>query len=240
MPRYGLIGYPLSHSFSPGFFRDKFASLNILDHTYDLFPLEDLEDVKELIEIMDGINITIPYKQKVIPYLDDISPEAQKIGAVNCIKVIEGQSIGYNTDYYGFKSSLLDFLVEDTDLKALVLGQGGASLAVKAVLEDMGISYTPISRTKPYMTYDDLTLDIIKDHRLIINTTPLGMHPHTDSSPNIPYEGIGTKHFLYDVVYNPEKTLFLTRGEKLGASIKNGHQMLLRQAEKSWEIWTNK
>ncbi len=241
MNRYGLIGYPLSHSFSPGYFNEKFEKLGIVEsHTYDLFPLENLNDLSELIDLMQGLNVTIPYKEEVIPFIDELSPEAEKIGAVNCIKVENGKSKGYNTDYHGFKTSLIDFLAKDKNLSALVLGQGGASLAIKAALEDLGINYTPVSRRKPYLTYEELTTDIINQHRLIINTTPLGMYPNIDKCPKIPYDAISKKHFLYDVVYNPEKSLFLELGEKQGAEIKNGHQMLILQAEKSWQIWNNK
>ena len=238
MRQFGLIGHPLSHSFSPGYFKQKFIEHGIKDCRYDLFPLVNLDEVRELMSLVSGLNVTIPYKQDIIPFLDELSAEAREIGAVNCIKNVDGKFIGYNTDYFGFKESLLSFMGGATSgVRALVLGQGGASLAIKAALHDLDIEYLPISRSSPYKTYDELTSEDITTHHLIINTTPLGMSPYIDQCPDISYKDISTQHFLYDVVYNPEKTLFLTHGIKMGAKTKNGMEMLRLQADKTWEIW---
>lgn len=235
---YGLIGYPLTHSFSPSYFANKFKEDDIKGISYDLFPLENLDDLPFLMESLDGLNVTIPYKEEVIPFLDSLSEEAQAIGAVNCIKIEGGKSIGYNTDYFGFKKSLLGFLGEQKISKALVLGTGGASKAVCKVLIDLNITYQLVSRSKPYLTYDEIDEETLHSHHLIVNTTPLGMASFEQIAPKIDYNHITSKHFFYDLIYNPEKTLFLKCGLDQGASIKNGLEMLHFQAEKSWEIWT--
>lgn len=236
--KLGLIGYPLSHSFSPSYFANKFDTLGIEDSEYLAYSIDTIDKVEEIFDSgVTGLNVTIPYKEKVIPYLDELSEEAAEIGAVNTIKIIDGRKIGYNTDVHGFRSSLLAQLGSAKIEKALVLGSGGASKAVKFVLQKMGIETQIVSRSKSNLSYAKLTSDIMKDHRLIINTTPLGMYPNIDACPNLPYEALSEKHFLYDLVYNPEKTLFLMMGESAGSSIKNGNDMLVLQAEKSWEIW---
>lgn len=238
MKKYGLIGYPLSHSFSPSYFKDKFIKEGISFSRYDLYPLERLEQFWELpLDEISGLNVTIPYKEKIIPYLDELSEEADKIGAVNTIAFREGRTVGYNTDVFGFQESLLT-LIGDAALKALVLGTGGAAKAVCYVLDRLDIQYLMISRgNKGDMTYDELKKHHIEDHHLIINTTPLGMHPRIEECPDIPYKYLTYKHFLYDLVYNPEKTLFLNCGLNNHAKIMNGLQMLQLQAEKSWDIW---
>ncbi len=236
---FGLIGYPLSHTFSPKYFQEFFGVENIELATYDAFPIQDLTTIRDLLGTIDGLNVTIPYKEEIIPYLDHLSLEAKAIQAVNCIKVNQGKATGYNTDVYGFRTSLLNFLNGEYIRNALILGDGGAAKAVKYVLNQLDITYTTISRTKGDMSYTDLNDEIIRSSRLIINTTPLGMYPNVDNCPNISFNSINESHFLFDLVYNPEKTLFLRRGLAKGAKVKNGFEMLILQAEKSWEIWTN-
>jgi shikimate dehydrogenase len=237
--KFGLLGYPLSHTFSISYFKDFFDKSLIDWATYDSFPLETLEDLPDLLSVLSGLNVTIPYKELVLPYLDKISKEAENIGAVNCIKIQDGIKYGYNTDAYGFEVSLINLLEGYKPPKALILGTGGAAKAVEFVLNKLEIEATYVSRKIDYLNYTDLNKDIIDAHQLIINTTPLGMFPNIDICPEIPYDKISDRHFLFDLVYNPEKSLFLTHGEAEGAKIMNGYQMLILQAEKSWDIWTN-
>ncbi|MBI5915664.1 MAG: shikimate dehydrogenase [Bacteroidetes bacterium] len=246
MRRFGLIGYPLSHSFSPGFFSKKFEKEGLGHCRYDAFPLasiEELPDLPKKIPALEGLNVTIPYKEKVLPYLHRLSDEARSIGAVNVIKIRDGQLTGYNSDVYGFEKSLLDFLPSPypAGLKALVLGTGGAAKAVGFVLKKTGIDFRLVSRSgQPDMLrYEEISEEIFHSHRLIVNTTPLGMSPDVNSCPPIPYEWTGPGHFFYDLVYNPEKTTFLARAEAAGSRIQNGLSMLYLQAEKAWEIWNN-
>ncbi len=243
MRRFGLIGFPLGHSFSVGYFADKFAREAIVDASYENFPLETIEDLPALLrEKSDlcGVNVTIPYKRQVIPYLDALSEEARQIGAVNCIRIDRGRLTGYNTDAYGFRRSL-ETLIGTQRPDALVLGTGGASEAVRFVLESLGIRYRMVSRSagSDRLTYDELTREIVTEHRLIVNTTPVGMYPHTNEAPALPYDAIGEGHFLFDLIYNPAQTQFLAAGEKRGARTVNGAQMLIDQADKSWEIWNS-
>jgi len=236
--KLGLIGYPLGHTFSPSYFSTKFEELDMSDSEYLAYPIESIEDVNEVFKKgVNGINVTIPYKEKVIPFLDELSSEAFEIGAVNTIKIRDGRRVGYNTDAYGFEMSLKNLLGDAKVERALVLGTGGASKAIKYVLNKMDIEFTFVSRNEPYLTYSALDENIIDQNKLIINTTPLGMYPNVEECPEIPYPALTEKHFLYDLVYNPEKTLFLKMGELQGSSIKNGYEMLILQAEKSWEIW---
>lgn len=248
MRTFGLIGYPLEHSFSPSFFSKKFEKENI-NARYDLFPIEDISDFPKILKNypgLEGLNVTIPYKESIIPYLDDTSKEAKEIEAVNTIKITKKNSRsflkGFNTDVFGFYESLVNFLPTTTNIKALILGTGGAAKAVAWVLKKEGIRYNTVSRqsTLGDLNYNDLTGEIIKDHKLIINTTPLGMHPNTGQAPPIPYQHLTSHHFCYDLIYNPEKTTFLKESENQGAAIKNGLEMLQLQAEKSWEIWNSK
>ena len=244
---FTLIGYPLSHSFSKKYFTQKFAKENIPNHEYDLSPLENIASFPYLISSnpdLVGLNVTIPYKEKVLPFLDEISEEAEAIGAVNTIKIQDGKLMGYNTDVYGFEKSLLDFLQKrgrNLVENALVLGTGGAAKAVIFILKKLGIRPLTVSRNaeRGDLTYEDLDSVIFEECRLIVNTTPLGMLPRTDTFPKLPYERMNANYFLYDLVYNPEKTLFLAKGEEQGAAIKNGLEMLHLQAEKSWEIWNS-
>ena len=241
---YGLIGYPLGHSFSRKFFTDKFTAEGIGDCSYQNFPLESIEklpDMQAQNPGLKGFNVTIPYKQAVIPYLRFISEEAQEIGAVNCVKITPDGLAGYNTDAYGFSRSLLTLIGSERP-EALVLGTGGASKAVKYVLARLGIEYISVSRTegKDRVSYAQLTPEITAGHKLIINATPLGTFPNVDRYPEIPYDAIGNGHYLFDLVYNPPLTEFLKRGQHNGAAICNGYDMLVGQAEISWEIWTGK
>ena len=238
--KLGLIGYPLSHTFSPSYFAEKFTKLNIQNSEYLAYSIDEISKVTELFsEGVTGLNVTIPYKEQVIPYLDELSDEAKEVGAVNTIKIIDGRRVGYNTDVHGFKVCLLEQLQDTVVERALILGSGGASKSVRYVLDKLGIKNDIVSRREPYLTYGELNVDIINDHKLIVNTTPLGMYPDVDKCPEIPYEALTKKHFLYDLVYNPEKTLFLRNGESAGSNVKNGSDMLMLQAEKSWEIWTD-
>lgn len=238
MRKFGLIGYPLKHSFSPGYFADKFEKEGITDAEYKLYELEDISEFSDLSrEDMLGLNVTIPYKEKVVDYLQELSDEARQIGAVNTIKWENGRLKGYNTDCYGFEKSLTAFYGKLKPERALVLGSGGASKAVMYALQALGIDAQIVSRQSRYLNYSDLEASYFQGRTLIVNTTPLGTWPDINTAPNLPYELIRKEHFLYDLVYNPQKTLFLERGEKQGASVKNGYDMLKLQAEKSWEIW---
>lgn len=245
---FGLIGYPLSHSFSKRYFAQKFEKAGITDKFYDLFPLENIDLFPQLLvnnPNFAGINVTIPYKEQVLPFLDEIEADAAAIGAVNTIKFQDGKLIGFNTDVYGFEQSLLPLLNQKYDsqqsLKALVLGTGGASKAVVHALKKLNIEPVYVSRTAGdnQFIYSDLTKEIIEKHLIIVNTTPLGMSPNVDTCPNIPYEFLTENHLLYDLVYNPEITMFLQQGLDKKATIKNGLEMLHFQAEKAWEIWNN-
>lgn len=243
MKKYGLIGYPLSHSFSKKYFTEKFILESINDVVYDIYPLENIIELPGLLKrepSLCGLNVTIPYKEQVISYLDEMSPVVEKIGACNCIKIEDGKLIGHNTDVLGFERSLLKKL-KPSHSAALVLGTGGAAKAVQYVLDKHGISFLQVSRSKSANTisYEELDNEIISTHLLIINTTPLGMYPNTESAPPIPYEFIGDSHYLFDLVYNPVKTMFLKNGELQGAQTENGSDMLVDQAEGSWAIWNS-
>lgn len=237
--RFGLIGKKLGHSFSPSYFRQKFEEES-LDAEYVLYELEYIEKVGDILkEGINGLNVTIPYKSAILPFLNQIDTAAQEIGAVNCIHNSNGQLIGYNTDWLGFTQSLMENIGNERP-SALVLGSGGSSRAVQYSLKKLGITYTVVSRSENGIGYDTLNEAIIKSNHLIINTTPVGMYPETKVAPNIPYEYIDDQHFLFDLIYNPEKTLFLTLGFERGAQIQNGWPMLQYQAEASWKIWNRK
>lgn len=245
MRKFGLIGYPLSHSFSKKYFTKKFEKEGITDAKYELYSLESIDQLPQLISdnpSLIGLNVTIPYKEQVIQYLDAIDPKAEEIGAVNTIKIQEGKLTGYNSDFYGFKSSLMKFIgAQVIPKKALILGTGGSSKAVKAVLEDLGIEFQFISR-KPstdQFSYDEIfsSPHHLSTSSLIINTTPLGMSPMLESLPYLPYDQLTENHFLFDLVYNPMKTAFMQKGINAKCWVKNGLEMLHGQAEKSWEIW---
>ena len=243
MRRFGLIGRTLGHSFSARYFADKFQREGLADtHRYDLFELPEIECVEELIttEGLVGFNVTIPYKQQIIPYLDSLSTEARNIGAVNCVKIEpDGRLTGYNTDIDGIRLSL-DKLLGGVEIDtALVLGTGGASQAVQYVLAERNIPYSIVSRdsSKGNLTYDDLKVEITSSHHLIINSSPVGMYPHVDQCPDIPYELLTTDHYLLDLVYNPERTLFAERAAAMGVHTLCGLDMLYAQAESAWRIW---
>lgn len=244
MKKYGLIGYPLGHSFSKKYFAEKFQKEGIEGCEYELYELENIDIFRDLTSSnnLAGINVTIPYKQDVIPYLDRLDPStAGKIRAVNVIKFEEdGTKTGYNSDYYGFKTSLLEFLPH-TKFKALVLGTGGASKAIKVALQDLDIPFLSVSRTKTddSISYADITAEVYASHALIINTTPLGMHPNEGIAPKLPYEKTTENHYFFDLVYNPEVTEFMRLGAKNGGQTINGLDMLIGQAEAAWKIWNS-
>jgi shikimate dehydrogenase len=241
---FGLIGYPLGHSFSASYFADKFSREGI-DAEYRNFPLDDIRSFAGLVEQetgLRGLNVTVPYKQEIIPFLQSLSTSAEEVGAVNTITFVrsggELKLAGDNTDVIGFRRSLEENL-DSHHYGALVLGSGGSSKAVCKVLEKMGIAHTLVSRKrgKDRITYSDLDEEKMHRFPIIINTTPLGMYPHVDNSPDIPYEHLGPGHLLFDLVYNPALTRFLERGKNQGAKYVNGYDMLVYQAEASWEIW---
>jgi len=245
--QYGLIGYPLSHSFSASYFAKKFEKEKIKDCNYQAYEIDSIEKLPQLIVDIPnliGLNVTIPYKQSVFDYLIDIDEVAKNIGAVNTIKIdlTTQQLKGYNTDYYGFKQSLKPFL-ENNHQRALILGTGGASKAVCYVLKELNIDYLMVSR-KPEGTneiaYEDVNEYVMQHHQLIINTTPLGMFPKVGAKPELPYQYLTPQHLLYDLVYNPLETAFLKEGKQKGCITINGLDMLKLQAEKSWEIWNEK
>lgn len=244
---FGLIGQTVSHSFSKAYFDEKFFRDGLRDHRYELFPLGSISEVEGLIantKGLTGLNVTLPYKEKVIQYLDVIDAAAKEIGAVNVIKIEEGKLKGYNTDSAAFYETLERWLPKGTTFKALVLGSGGSSKAVQQALRKMQIEAKVVSREegKSNITYEYLNKNnkkILGECNLIINTTPLGMHPNTETMAPISMDNIGKQHFVYDLIYNPARTLFLQRAEMHGATIKNGLEMLHVQAEKSWEIWNS-
>lgn len=243
--KFGLIGYPLEHSFSPRYFARKFEREKI-QAEYALFPLRRLDELKQLITNhteLKGLNVTIPYKEEVIRYLNDVDEAAKAVGAVNTISIRRSPGNiflkGFNTDVYGFVQSLKNFIPGDSSMRALVLGTGGAAKAVRKALEQSGIAYLSVSRNadKRDICYDQLEEKIIRSYLLIINTTPLGMYPKVNEKPPIPYHLLSTRHYCYDLIYNPENTAFMKASKYEGAKTKNGLEMLHLQAEKSWEIW---
>jgi len=247
MRKYGLIGYPLEHSFSKKYFAEKFKNEGIKNAFYENYPLKNITELLKLIneeKELVGLNVTIPYKEEVIPFLDEIDSDAKEVGAVNVIKILRsGDKIklkGYNTDIYGFRESLKPFIVKDIN-QALILGTGGSSKAVAWVLEKLGVKVIFVSRSKKQgsITYRDITDNIIGATQLIVNTTPLGMYPNMENKPDIPYNLLSPSHILYDLIYNPGQTLFLKEGISRGCTVINGLTMLKLQAEKSWEIWNN-
>ena len=237
MHHYGIIGYPLLHSFSAKYFNEKFATEGI-DAEYSLYPMNELtnERVKELMNTLDGFNVTLPHKQAIIPFLERLDETAESIGAVNVVY----KHIGYNTDCLGFMESIRP-LIREYDQKALVLGTGGASKAACYGLKKLGISPTLVSRNpkEEMLSYNELTAKVMESHTIIVNCTPLGMFPDVNSCPDIPYELISARHLLFDCVYNPEETLFLRKGKEQGATSQNGMGMLIGQAKEAWAIWNN-
>lgn len=237
---YGLIGFPLGHSFSKRYFTEKFEKEQ-LDCRFDNFAIPEIEQLQQILRdnpALKGLSVTIPYKAQIIPFLHEATPEVQQMNACNSVRIRSGKLTGFNTDTIGFEQSLKKKL-QSYHTKALILGTGGASKAVEYVLGKLGIQYTLVSRTaKPgIVSYDMLDKQYISDTLLIINATPAGTFPDTETYPLIPYEGITSKHLLFDLVYNPAKTIFLAKGEERGASIQNGYDMLIAQAEASWKLW---
>ncbi len=237
MRHFGIIGFPLLHSFSAKYFNERFATEKI-EAEYSLYPMKELtnERMNELLDTLDGMNVTMPYKQAIIPYLEQLDETAEAVGAVNVVH----KRVGYNTDCIGFMESIRPLLGEN-DHKALVLGTGGASKAVCYGLKKLGLSPTLVSRTpkEGMLGYDQLTEELMNEYTVIVNCTPLGMAPEENTYPAIPYEWISARHLLFDCVYNPEETLFLQKGKAQGARIKNGMEMLFGQAKVAWKIWNN-
>jgi shikimate dehydrogenase len=255
MKQFGLIGYPLSHSFSKQYFTDKFEKLGLTDHSYELFPLENIADLPLLIADnpnLVGLNVTIPYKQSIIPFLDELDDTAKAVGAVNTIYLSPSPSpkregdkilVGYNTDVIGFAQSLKPLLHPHHE-RALILGTGGAAKAVAYVLKGLGIQYYFVSRQKQNLpnslTYSDLNEAVFNACKLVVNTTPVGMHPNADEAPALPYQYFSPQHLAYDAVYNPASTLFMQQAAQHGAHTVNGLNMLYMQAEAAWNIWNTK
>jgi shikimate dehydrogenase len=243
MRLFGLIGYPLSHSFSQKYFTEKFRKEEIYGCTYLNFPIPAIDELTDMINTnpgLEGLNVTIPYKEKVISFLDDFSDLVKDSRACNCIKIKNNRLIGHNTDIPAFEKSFIKNL-GPVHQKALVLGTGGASKAVRYVLDKLNIPFTVVSRSpgKNEICYEDISGDILTEHKIIINTTPVGMQPDVLKSPSLPYSYISREHYLYDLIYNPPVTVFLDMGQKNGAIVKNGLEMLEIQAELSWQIWNS-
>ncbi|MFI3268910.1 MAG: shikimate dehydrogenase [Rikenellaceae bacterium] len=243
MRKFGLIGEHLPHSFSGKYFAGKFRREGIEGCEYSLYELAAIDELEQLLSStpeLEGFNVTIPYKQQVIKFLSSLSPEAEAVGAVNCVKrEADGALVGYNTDVVGLRSSLLDLLSGERPTRALILGTGGAALAAEYILRELDIEYKLVSRQggEWRLNYSEVTPDVISDNKLIINATPLGTYPNTSTAPEIPYEALTSNHYLFDLVYNPPLTKFLESGQKQGAKVKNGSEMLIGQAEAAWMIW---
>jgi len=242
MRQFGLIGRNISYSFSQSYFTEKFKNENIVDCIYNVFDLKEIEEVEKVFntENLVGFNVTIPYKQEIIPYLDELSAEAKAIGAVNTVLIKDGKRIGHNTDCYGFHHSILP-LLQQNHTKALVLGNGGAAKAVFYILNLLNIDFKIVARnpTENQLSYEEIDENTLNDYPIIINCSPVGTFPSIEKSPLLPYQFISAKHLLYDLIYNPPLTKFLEFGQKKGAIVKNGHEMLILQAEKAWKIWNN-
>ncbi len=242
---FGLIGYPLSHSFSKSYFERKFEKEGLDDCRFENFSISSISDLINQVILgnpgLEGVAVTIPYKQAVLPLLHSVAGIPEGLRACNCIKIRDGKLFGFNTDYIGFQESFKTGL-RPHQKQALILGNGGATASVIFVLQRMGIGYKIVSRQlhngSDYV-YEEITGDIIKQYHLIINTTPLGMYPNTDTCPPLPYNAISSQHYFYDLVYNPELTLFLQKGKEKGATVKNGADMLEIQAEENWRIWNS-
>jgi shikimate dehydrogenase len=242
---YGLIGYPLTHSFSQKYFTEKFSRENISDCRYLNFPMPDITELPALLRLhpgLKGLNVTIPHKTAVMSFLQEVDEEAKAIGAVNCISIEEGKLTGYNTDATGFRQSIKPFL-ESQHERALILGTGGASRAVYHVLKQIGIDCYFVTRNKSTsshtqsFSYEELNEHIMHAFRLIVNCSPVGTFPDTESCPPLPYQHLGSSHLLYDLVYNPPETMFMKEGRRYGATAINGYSMLQLQAEAAWQIW---
>lgn len=249
MKLYGLIGFPVQHSASPAIFSQIFSEAGQKDCEYRLFPLENIRELPALIRNFPdirGLNVTIPHKKSVIPLLDELDQRSREIGAINVIQILRDTGktrlVGFNTDYFGFSGSFREFIRDTSGLQALVLGSGGGSRVVQYSLAEMSIPFRVVSRSTNVgsLVYEDLDEELISTHKIIINTTPLGMSPGVDLFPEIPYQFVGKDHFLFDLIYNPTETLFLKKGKEKGAQIKNGLEMLHLQAARAWEIWNRR
>jgi len=243
MKLYGLIGYPLGHSFSKQYFTEKFEREGLKDCFFDAFPIKTITEFNNVLDTnpdLKGLGVTIPYKEQVLPFVDELSEEVRFIGATNSIKITGKKLIAYNTDIIGFEQSFIKAL-QPSHTRALVLGTGGASKAVQYVLRKLGIQYLVVTRNEilneGFINYSAIDEKVMDENRIIINCTPVGMSPNENATPELPYYLITTNHYLYDLVYKPAKTLFLQKGEAMGAIIENGYEMLLIQAEASWKIW---
>ncbi|WP_185855421.1 shikimate dehydrogenase family protein [Blattabacterium cuenoti] len=250
---FGLIGRNIKYSFSKKFFSDKFIKDSIHNSVYKIYDISTIEKVIMIFDnpYLKGCNVTIPYKISIIPFLNEIDPIAKNIGSINVIKINNKYKIGYNTDILGFEISLINYLHENLylfgtkmNMNALILGTGGVSKTISYVLNKFKISYKYVSRIKKkkcnyILSYEEINKDVLKTYKIIINCTPVGTYPNINLCPNIPYEYLSEEHYLYDLVYNPEKTLFLKKGEERGTKIKNGLEMLYIQAEESWKIWNS-
>ena len=243
MKLYGLIGYPLGHSFSKKYFTEKFEREGLTDCSYELFPIPSIKDLPSLLDSntsLKGLNVTIPYKEQVLEYVTEKNDAVLAIGAANTIKIIGNQLIAYNTDVIGFEDSFKR-LLKSSHKKALILGTGGSSKAIQYVLKKLSIDFLLVTRSQEKgsgtINYSGIDEDILNEYQVIINCTPAGMYPNDDKYPQLPYQFISDNHYLFDLVYKPEKTVFLKKGEEKGAIIQNGYEMLLIQAEESWKIW---
>ncbi len=244
MQLYGLLGYPLTHSFSQRYFIEKFKEMGLTEsHAYQNFEIPSIDAFPELLQKypdLRGFNVTIPYKKGIIPFLHDTSDAVKEMGACNCVHIKNGKLYGFNTDIIGFEQSLLPFL-KSFHTNALILGTGGAAAAVANVLRKLQIPYLFVSRNSGDQTiqYNQLDALLLKKHTLIINTSPVGQYPQISASPDIPYEALGPNHHLFDLIYNPETTRFMQLGLQQGATVQNGYEMLVLQAEESWRIWNS-
>lgn len=245
MKLFGLIGYPLGHSFSKEYFTRKFEQEGLTDCFFDAFPIKSIGEFKDLIKanpLLKGLGVTIPYKEQVLPFVDELSEEVKYIGATNSIKISGNKLIAYNTDITGFEQTFSK-LLQSNHRKALVLGNGGSSKAVQYVLTKLGIAFLVVTRNKiindDTIHYTSIDQKIMSEYSIIINCTPVGMWPNENATPEIPFQFITSDHYLYDLVYKPLKTMFLTKGEERGATVQNGYAMLLIQAEASWQIWNS-
>ncbi|MFC4687686.1 shikimate dehydrogenase family protein [Epilithonimonas pallida] len=236
---FGLLGKNISYSFSKKYFEEKFKKLFLKNHSYNFFDISEIENVTRFLENPNlvGMNVTIPYKQAIIPFLDELSDEALQIGAVNCVSFQKGKKIGYNTDAFGFEKTLL-INKKDYHKKALILGDGGAAKAVRYILDKHNIEHQTVSR-KSEINFENLTEDLVKDSLLIIQTTPVGTFPNVDDSVQFPFDAITDKHYVIDLIYNPSETAFLRHCAEKGATTLNGFYMLEQQAEKAWQIWNS-
>ena len=235
---FGLLGKNISYSFSKKYFEEKFKKLFLQNHNYNFFDVQDLNNINDLFNTKElkGFNVTIPYKEAIIPFLDELSEEAEKIGAVNCVKLIDNKKIGFNTDAFGFEKSLL-IHKKPYHTKALILGDGGAAKAVKFILEKHNIAHKTVSR-KSELNFENLTSDLVSEHLLIIQCTPVGTFPNIEDCVSFPFEALSNQHYIIDLIYNPTETTFIKKARNQGAMTLNGYYMLEQQAEKAWSIWT--